>query len=323
MFPYPSGRIHMGHVRNYTMGDVVARYMRARGHNVLHPMGWDAFGLPAENAAIERGVHPAKWTYDNIATMRGQLKSMGLSLDWSSELATCDLDYYHQQQKLFLDLLKAGLVDRKKRKVNWDPVDQTVLANEQVIDGRGWRSGALVEQREQPEWVFKITDYAEDLLDALGTLDRWPEKVRLMQANWIGRSQGLLVRFALARGEAPRGHDIIEVFTTRPDTLFGASFLALAPDHPLAKAVAGRDAEGRCLHRRMPAPRHERGRARDAGEEGLRHRLAREASGHRGRRASGVHRQFHRHGVRHRRHLRLPGARSARPRICAGATAFP
>ncbi|MFZ1069036.1 MAG: leucine--tRNA ligase, partial [Methyloceanibacter sp.] len=241
MFPYPSGRIHMGHVRNYTMGDVVARYMRARGHNVLHPMGWDAFGLPAENAAIERGVHPAKWTYDNIATMRGQLKSMGLSLDWSRELATCDLDYYHQQQKLFLDLRKAGLVDRKKRKVNWDPVDQTVLANEQVIDGRGWRSGALVEQREQPEWVFKITDYAEDLLDALGTLDRWPDKVRLMQANWIGRSQGLLVRFALARGEAPRGHDTIEVFTTRPDTLFGASFLGLAPDHPLAKAIAGRD----------------------------------------------------------------------------------
>jgi leucyl-tRNA synthetase len=243
MFPYPSGRIHMGHVRNYTMGDVVARYMRARGHNVLHPMGWDAFGLPAENAAIERGVHPAKWTYDNIDTMRGQLKSMGLSLDWSRELATCDLDYYHQQQKLFLDLLKAGLVDRKKRKVNWDPVDQTVLANEQVIDGRGWRSGALVEQREQPEWVFKITDYAEDLLDALQTLDRWPDKVRLMQANWIGRSQGVLIRFALARGEASSGHDIIEVFTTRPDTLFGASFMAIAPDHPLAKAVAGRDAK--------------------------------------------------------------------------------
>ena len=191
MFPYPSGRIHMGHVRNYTMGDVVARYMRAKGHNVLHPMGWDAFGLPAENAAIERGVHPAKWTYDNIATMRGQLKSMGLSLDWSRELATCDLDYYHQQQRLFLDMRKAGLVDRKTRKVNWDPVDRTVLANEQVIDGRGWRSGALVEQREQPEWVFKITDYAQDLLDALGGLERWPEKVRLMQANWIGRSEGL------------------------------------------------------------------------------------------------------------------------------------
>ena len=160
MFPYPSGRIHMGHVRNYTMGDVVARYMRAKGHNVLHPMGWDAFGLPAENAAIERGVHPAKWTYDNIAVMRGQLKSMGLSIDWSRELATCDLEYYHQQQRLFLDMRKAGLVDRKTRKVNWDPVDRTVLANEQVIDGRGWRSGALVEQREQPEWVFKITDYA-------------------------------------------------------------------------------------------------------------------------------------------------------------------
>jgi leucyl-tRNA synthetase len=237
MFPYPSGRIHMGHVRNYTMGDVVARYMRAKGHNVLHPMGWDAFGLPAENAAIERGVHPAQWTYDNIATMRGQLKSMGLSLDWSRELATCDLDYYHQQQRLFLDMRKAGLVDRKTRKVNWDPVDQTVLANEQVIDGRGWRSGVLVEQREQPEWVFKITDYAQDLLDALGGLERWPEKVRLMQANWIGRSEGLLVRFELATA-APKGHDLIEVFTTRPDTLFGASFVAIAPDHPLAKAVA-------------------------------------------------------------------------------------
>ena len=237
MFPYPSGRIHMGHVRNYTMGDVVARYMRARGHNVLHPMGWDAFGLPAENAAIERGVHPAKWTYDNIATMRGQLKSMGLSLDWSRELATCDLAYYHQQQRLFLDMLEAGLVDRKTRKVNWDPVDNTVLANEQVIDGRGWRSGALVEQREQPEWVFKITDYAQDLLDALETLDRWPDKVRLMQANWIGRSEGLLIRFEATEG-APSGFETVEVFTTRPDTLFGAAFLAIAPDHALAQAVA-------------------------------------------------------------------------------------
>jgi leucyl-tRNA synthetase len=236
MFPYPSGRIHMGHVRNYTMGDVVARYMRARGHNVLHPMGWDAFGLPAENAAIERGIHPATWTYDNIAAMRGQLKSMGLSLDWSRELATCDLDYYHQQQRLFLDMRKAGLVDRKTRKVNWDPVDRTVLANEQVIDGRGWRSGALVEQREQPEWVFKITDYAQDLLDALQKLERWPEKVRLMQANWIGRSEGLLISFETI--DSPKGHELIEVFTTRPDTLFGASFIAIAPDHPLAKAVA-------------------------------------------------------------------------------------
>jgi leucyl-tRNA synthetase len=241
MFPYPSGRIHMGHVRNYTMGDVVARYMRAKGHNVLHPMGWDAFGLPAENAAIERGVHPAKWTYDNIAVMRGQLKSMGLSLDWTRELATCDLGYYHQQQRLFLDMLKAGLVDRKTRKVNWDPVDRTVLANEQVIDGRGWRSGALIEQREQPEWVFKITDYAQDLLQALDGLERWPEKVRLMQANWIGRSEGLLIRFETVGG-APNGHDLIEVFTTRPDTLYGASFIAIAPDHPLAKAVAEKDA---------------------------------------------------------------------------------
>jgi leucyl-tRNA synthetase len=241
MFPYPSGRIHMGHVRNYTMGDVVARYMRAKGHNVLHPMGWDAFGLPAENAAIERGIHPAKWTYDNIATMRGQLKSMGLSLDWSRELATCDVDYYHQQQRLFLEMRKAGLVDRKTRKVNWDPVDRTVLANEQIIDGRGWRSGALIEQREQPEWVFKITDYAEDLLDALQKLERWPEKVRLMQANWIGRSEGLLIRFETIK--APKGHELIEVFTTRPDTLFGASFIAIAPDHPLAKAVAERDAK--------------------------------------------------------------------------------
>jgi len=237
MFPYPSGRIHMGHVRNYTMGDVVARYMRAKGFNVLHPMGWDAFGLPAENAAIERGVHPAKWTYNNIAVMRGQLKSMGLSLDWTRELATCDLDYYHQQQRLFLDLLKAGLVDRKTRHVNWDPVDQTVLANEQVIDGRGWRSGAIIEQREQPEWVFKITNFAEDLLDALDRLERWPDKVRLMQANWIGRSEGLRIRFAI-EGTTPNGQDLIEVFTTRPDTLFGASFIALAHDHPLAKTIA-------------------------------------------------------------------------------------
>jgi leucyl-tRNA synthetase len=247
MFPYPSGRIHMGHVRNYTMGDVVARYMRAKGHNVLHPMGWDAFGLPAENAAIERGIHPAQWTYDNIATMRGQLKSMGLSLDWSRELATCDLEYYHQQQKLFLDMLAAGLVDRKTRKVNWDPVDHTVLANEQVIDGRGWRSGALVEQREQPEWVFKITAYAEDLLVALEGLDRWPEKVRLMQANWIGRSEGLLVRFGTIDGTVPDGFETIEVFTTRPDTLFGAAFMAIAPDHTLAHAIAETNADAKAF----------------------------------------------------------------------------
>ena len=238
MFPYPSGRIHMGHVRNYTMGDVVARVKRAMGFAVLHPMGWDAFGMPAENAAMERKVHPKAWTYDNIAAMKAQLKSMGLSLDWSREIATCDPAYYKHQQKMFLDFLGADLVERRKSKVNWDPVDQTVLANEQVIDGRGWRSGALVEQRELTQWFFKITDFSQELLDALGTLDRWPEKVRLMQKNWIGRSEGLLVRFALDAKTTPRGESELEVFTTRPDTLFGAKFVAVAPDHPLAAAAA-------------------------------------------------------------------------------------
>ena len=238
MFPYPSGRIHMGHVRNYAMGDVVARFKRARGFNVLHPMGWDAFGMPAENAAIERKTHPATWTYANIETMKGQLKSMGLSLDWSRELATCSPDYYRHQQTLFLDLLKKGLAHRKSSKVNWDPVEHTVLANEQVIDGRGWRSGALVEQRELTQWFFKITAYSDELLDALSTLDKWPEKVRLMQANWIGRSEGMLVRWALDAETAPKGHEELEIYTTRPDTLFGASFMAIAPDHPLARAAA-------------------------------------------------------------------------------------
>ncbi len=238
MFPYPSGRIHMGHVRNYTMGDVVARVKRAMGFAVLHPMGWDAFGMPAENAAMERKVHPKKWTYENIAAMKAQLKSMGLSLDWSREIATCDPAYYKHQQKMFLDFLRAGLVERKQSKVNWDPVDQTVLANEQVIDGRGWRSGAMVEQRELSQWFFKITNYAQELLDALDGLDRWPEKVRLMQKNWIGRSEGLLVRFALDPKTAPNGESELEVFTTRPDTLFGAKFMAIAPDHPLAAAAA-------------------------------------------------------------------------------------
>ena len=238
MFPYPSGRIHMGHVRNYAMGDVVARYRRAKGFNVLHPMGWDAFGMPAENAARLNKSHPGTWTYANIATMRGQLKSMGLSLDWSREVATCDPSYYKHQQAMFLDFLKAGLVDRKKSKVNWDPVDQTVLANEQVIDGRGWRSGALVEQRELTQWFLKITDFSQDLLDSLDTLDRWPEKVRLMQKNWIGRSEGLLVRFRIDPVSAPSGESELEVYTTRPDTLFGARFLAVASDHPLAAKVA-------------------------------------------------------------------------------------
>jgi leucyl-tRNA synthetase len=241
MFPYPSGRIHMGHVRNYTMGDVVARFKRAMGNAVLHPMGWDAFGMPAENAAIDRKVHPKAWTYDNIAAMKKQLQSMGLSLDWAREVATCDPAYYKHQQKMFLDFLKAGLVAREYRKVNWDPVDQTVLANEQVIDGRGWRSGAEVEQRDLYQWVFKISDYSQELLEALDTLDRWPDKVKLMQKNWIGRSEGLLVRFMLDQVTAPNQETELEIFTTRPDTLFGAKFMALSPDHPLAAAAAAKN----------------------------------------------------------------------------------
>jgi leucyl-tRNA synthetase len=236
MFPYPSGRIHIGHTRNYTMGDVVARYKRARGFNVLHPMGWDAFGMPAENAAMQNKVHPKDWTYENIATMRAQLKVMGLSIDWSREFATCDVDYYHRQQMLFLDMAEKGLVTRKSSKVNWDPEDMTVLANEQVIDGRGWRSGALVEQRELTQWFFKITDYAQDLLDSLDGLTDWPEKVRVMQQNWIGRSEGLLIRWPLAN--PLDGMNELEVYTTRPDTIFGASFMAIAADHPLAKKAA-------------------------------------------------------------------------------------
>jgi leucyl-tRNA synthetase len=238
MFPYPSGRIHMGHVRNYAMGDVVARYMRSRGNNVLHPMGWDAFGMPAENAAMQSGAHPAQWTYSNIDTMRRQLKSMGLSLDWSREIATCNPKYYRHQQRIFLDFLKAGLVVRKTARVNWDPVDQTVLANEQVIDGRGWRSGALVEQRDLTQWFFKITDFAEDLLAGLDTLDQWPDKVRLMQRNWIGRSEGLRMRFALDADPRMTSGGHVDVFTTRPDTIFGASFLGLAADHPLVQKCA-------------------------------------------------------------------------------------
>ena len=236
MFPYPSGRIHMGHVRNYTMGDVVARYKRAKGFNVLHPMGWDAFGMPAENAAMQNKIHPKDWTYDNIAAMRAQLQLMGLSLDWDREFATCDVDYYHRQQMLFLDFVEKGLAYRKNAKVNWDPVDQTVLANEQVIDGKGWRSGAEVEQRELTQWFFKITDFAEDLLSEIDNLDRWPDKVRLMQRNWIGKSEGLQVRFQLT--ETTHGHNEVEIFTTRPDTLFGASFMGLSADHPLTKALA-------------------------------------------------------------------------------------
>ena len=241
MFPYPSGRIHMGHVRNYAMGDVIARYKRARGFNVLHPMGWDAFGLPAENAAMQNKVHPKEWTYENIDAMRAQLKSMGLSLDWSREFATCDASYYQHQQQLFLDFLDKGLAYRKQSKVNWDPVDMTVLANEQVIDGRGWRSGAPVEQRELTQWFFKITDFSEELLEALDGLDQWPDKVRLMQKNWIGRSEGLHIRWEIVADTAPDGESVLDVYTTRPDTLFGASFMAVAADHPLALAASQKD----------------------------------------------------------------------------------
>jgi leucyl-tRNA synthetase len=241
MFPYPSGKIHMGHVRNYTLGDVVARYKRARGHLVMHPMGWDAFGLPAENAARERGIHPAKWTYDNIANMRTELQRMGLSLDWAREFATCDVEYYGRQQKLLLDFWRAGLVERKESWVNWDPVDGTVLANEQVIDGRGWRSGALVEKKQLSQWFLSITKFAPDLLEALGRLDRWPERVKLMQSNWIGRSEGARVKFALTQAAGDLSE--IEVFTTRPDTLFGMSFLAVAAEHPLAAAAGAHNAK--------------------------------------------------------------------------------
>ena len=235
MFPYPSGRIHIGHVRNYTMGDVVARYKIATGHNVLHPMGWDAFGMPAENAAMASGGHPKDWTYSNIADMRAQMKPLGLSIDWSREFATCDPEYYGQQQALFIDMLNAGLVYRKNAVVNWDPVDMTVLANEQVIDGKGWRSGADVERRELTQWFFRISEYSGELLDAIDGLDDWPAKVKLMQSNWIGRSRGLQFSFSLIDG--PEGHDRVEVYTTRPDTLMGASFVGISPDHPLAKVL--------------------------------------------------------------------------------------
>jgi leucyl-tRNA synthetase len=242
MFPYPSGNIHMGHARNYVMGDVVARHKRAQGFDVLHPMGWDAFGMPAENAAMERGVHPGDWTWSNIATMRDQLKLLGLSLDWSREFATCDPAYYGKQQAWFLELYKRGLVYRKDGVVNWDPVDNTVLANEQVIDGRGWRSGALVEKRKLNQWFLRITQYADDLIDGLSELEgRWPDKVRLMQENWIGRSKGLQMKWAFAPDAAPAGHEAVEVYTTRPDTLFGASFVGLAPDHPISKHLAEAD----------------------------------------------------------------------------------
>ncbi len=269
MFPYPSGRIHIGHVRNYTLGDVLARYMRAKGFNVLHPMGWDAFGLPAENAAIERKVAPKAWTYDNIAAMKKQLRSIGLSLDWSREFATCDPSYYKHQQKLFLDFLRAGLAEREKRKINWDPVDMTVLANEQVIDGRGWRSGAVVEQREMSQWVFKITKYSQELLDALDTLDRWPDRVRVMQRNWIGRSEGLLIRFALEPKTTPAGE-------TRAEDIHHAAGHAVRREihGDLGRPSAGdsrchEEPEARGVHRRDQTDRHRAGNHRYRREAGF------------------------------------------------------
>lgn len=240
MFPYPSGRIHMGHVRNYSLGDVVARYRTAQGYNVLHPMGWDAFGLPAENAAIERNAHPKDWTYENITAMKVQLKQMGLSIDWDREVTTCAPDYYKHEQKMFLDFLKNGLAYRKEMMVNWDPVDHTVLANEQVIDGKGWRTGATVERKKLNQWSLKITDYAEELLEAIKTLDRWPDKVRIMQENWIGKSTGC--RFTFNVLDTLDTNETLDVYTTRPDTLYGASFAAMAADHPLAqKLCANKD----------------------------------------------------------------------------------
>ena len=301
MFPYPSGRIHVGHVRNYVMGDVLARYKRMKGFEVLHPMGWDAFGMPAENAAMEQKVHPGEWTRANIAAMRGQLKLLGFALDWSREFATCDPAYYGQEQALFLDLFEAGLVYRKESEVNWDPVDMTVLANEQVIDGRGWRSGALVERRKLSQWFLKITEFAEELLDGLDGLDQWPDKVRLMQENWIGKSRGMRFRFAPDRRRRRGG---FEVFTTRPDTIFGASFVAdLARSSARAGAGRGRRRRRR-LHRRVQAGRHHRGRARDGGEARLRHRLRGRPPARSRLDAAGLHRQFRADGLRHRRDFR-------------------
>ena len=260
-------------------------------------------------------MHPKDWTYENIATMKAQLKSMGLSLDWAREFATCDPSYYKHQQKMFLDFLKAGLVERKQSKVNWDPVDQTVLANEQVIDGRGWRSGAVVEQRELTQWFFKISDYSQDLLDAIDTLERWPDKVRLMQRNWIGRSEGLLVRFALDPKTTPNAESELEIFTTRPDTLFGAKFMALAPDHPLRDRGGEEKSEARGIHRRSETHRHRAGSDRQGREARLRHRHQGDPSVRSVLDAAGLCREFHSDGLRHRRDFRLPGARPARPRF--------
>ena len=306
MFPYPSGRIHIGHVRNYTMGDVVARYKRARGFNVLHPMGWDAFGMPAENAAIQNKAHPKTWTHANIDAMRDQLKTMGLSLDWDREFATCDPDYYAHQQRLFLDFHRHGLAYRRKSKVNWDPVDETVLANEQVIDGRGWRSGAEVEQRELTQWFFKITDFSDELLAALDGLDRWPDKVRTMQRNWIGRSEGLHMRFEFD-GTPPAGHPTLDVFTTRPDTIYGASFMALSPDHPISSTLAETNPELAAFIDECRKMGTSVATLETAEKKGFNTGLSVKHPFRRRQDAAGLRGQFHPHGLWHRRHFWLSG----------------
>ena len=273
MFPYPSGKIHMGHVRNYTLGDVIARYKRARGYNVLHPMGWDAFGLPAENAAIENKISPKKWTYENIETMKSQLKKMGLSIDWSRELATCDKEYYHQQQKLFSKFYKDGLIYKKESLVNWDPVENSVLANEQVIDGKGWRSGADVEQKKLSQWFFKITDFAEELLNSLADMNGWPEKVKTMQKNWIGKSQGCEIKFKIINEGEKITHDNLEIFTTRPDTIFGATFCALSPFHPIVDQILENNSETSELIKRMRAQKINEETASKNEKEGIKTKL--------------------------------------------------
>ena len=304
MFPYPSGRIHMGHVRNYTMGDVVARYKSVTGHSVLHPMGWDAFGLPAENAAMEKGIHPGEWTYQNIDDMREQMKPLGLSIDWSREFATCDPEYYGMQQSMFIDMMEKGLAYRKSATVNWDPVEKTVLANEQVENGRGWRSGALVERRELTQWFFRISDFADELLDAIDDLADWPDKVRIMQRNWIGKSTGLQFRFRTVG--APSGFEDLEVFTTRQDTLFGASFAAVSFDHPLALGLES-DPEVAAFNQECRRGAVSEEDIEKAEKKGFRTGDSGASSVSRRRGASGIHHQFRADGIRDRRDFRVPG----------------
>ncbi len=316
MFPYPSGRLHVGHARNYAMGDVVARFKRARGFNVLHPMGWDAFGLPAENAAAERGVDPAAWTYDNIDLMRAELQRLGVSIDWSREFATCDPAYYGQQQAWFLKLWKRGLVYRKEGLVNWDPVDMTVLANEQVIDGRGWRSDAPVERRKLNQWFLRITDYADELLESLKTLDRWPEKVRADAGELDRQVEGPAPDLPV-RGRRPARASATASPSTPPgpDTLYRRELRGAVARPPADRGAGRRRSARRRLRRGMPQGRHLGGRDRDRREAGLRHRAAGAPPVRPDLAPAGLDRELHPDGLRHRGHLRLPGARPARPRL--------